>query len=117
MTDLVCILSTGKGTWAEVAKLIRAEKWSKVFIVTNDFGKEKFTIDVPHEFVVINPNQTEEQIKGVIAQGLKGKLSGDVALNFVSGSGKEHMGFLSALMSIGCGMRFVVPNQNGVKEL
>jgi hypothetical protein len=117
MNNLVCCVSTGKGTWADVSKVIRAENWSKVYIVTNDFGKEKFSTEKNHEFVIFNPNSSEEKIKNDIVNGLKGKLSGDVALNFVSGSGKEHMSFLSAMMALGCGLRMVYPSEQGVKEL
>ena len=41
MTELIAFLSTGKGTWANVSGLIKGESWDKVYLLTNDFGKEK----------------------------------------------------------------------------
>ena len=40
MTELVACLTTGKGSWTEVAKLIAGENWEKVYLIT------KFTNNV-----------------------------------------------------------------------
>ena len=55
MTELIACLSTGKGTWAHVSKLIENE-WDKVFLVTNDFGL-KFDMRGKGEFVVTDFNK------------------------------------------------------------
>ena len=41
----------------------------------------------------------------------------DVALNMVSGTGKEHMAILSALLKLGLGIRLMAVTKNGVVEL
>jgi len=117
MTDLVACLSTGKGSWVEVAKLINNEKWDNVYLVTNDFGKEKFSADKEVKFVLVDVNKGMEVMKNTVIESLKEKISGDVAVNFVSGSGKEHMAILSALMNMGVGMRLVAAADSDVKEL
>jgi len=117
MTDLVCCLSTGKGTWVEVARLINNYSWNKVFLITNDFGKEKFTSDKNVKFTIVDVNKGMEVMKNTIISELKDQVSGDVAINFISGSGKEHMAMLSALMALGVGMRFVVAVDSDIKDI
>jgi len=117
MTDLVCCLSTGKGTWIEVAKLINNHAWTNIFLITNDFGREKFTSEKPVKFILVDVNRGVEPMKKIISEGLEGKLSGDVAVNVVSGSGKEHMAMLAALMSLGVGIRFIVAEDSNIKEI
>ncbi len=117
MTDLVCSLGTGKGTWLEVSNLIRLYDWKNIYLITNDFGKENFNCGRPVNIILIDINKDHDSIKEIISKELKIKLSGDVALNFSSGSGKEHMAILSAMISIGVGLRFVIPENNQIKEI
>ncbi|MFH1972691.1 MAG: hypothetical protein ABIJ18_04400, partial [archaeon] len=115
--DLVACLSTGKGSWVEVAKLINNEAWGHIFLVTNDFGKEKFSAEKEVKFVLVDVNKGMDVMKKTIIEALDGKVKGDVAVNFVSGSGKEHMAVLAALMNLGVGMRLVAAADSDVKEL
>ncbi len=117
MTDLICCLSTGKGTWVEVARLINNHTWDNIYLITNDFGKEKFSSDKEVKFILVDVNKGMEVMKNGIQEALANKLSGEVAVNFTSGSGKEHMALLSALMKTGIGMRFVVPVDSEIKEI
>lgn len=117
MTDLVACLSTGKGTWVEVAKLINSYEWRSIFLITNDFGKEKFTSQKEVKLILIDPNKSTDSMKKIIQEALKDKLSGDVALNMSSGSGLEHMALLTAIMNLGVGIRFVIPENNEIKEI
>ncbi|MBI5797515.1 hypothetical protein HZA98_01265 [Candidatus Woesearchaeota archaeon] len=117
MTDLVCCLSTGKGTWMEVAKLISNYEWRNIFLITNDFGKEKFSAAKPVKLVIIDPNKSIDSMKKAIEEALKDKLSGDVAINLTSGSGQEHMALLTALMNLGVGIRFVTATEKEITEI
>lgn len=117
MTDLVCCLSTGKGTWIEVTKLINYYDWRNIFLITNDFGKEKFTSEKPIKFILVDINKGTESVKKTIQEALEGKVSGDVALNMNSGSGLEHMAMLTAMINLGVGLRFVIPTDTGIKEI
>lgn len=107
MTSLVACLSTGKGTWLEVSSLITAYNWSSVYLITNNFGKEKFQPKENTKLILIDPEKSIDEIKKTIYNELKDKLSGDVAINLASGSGKEHMALLSALMQLGTGLRLI----------
>lgn len=116
MTDLVAMLSTGKGTWSQVSALIKSENWGSITLVTNSFGKEKFTSDKPVNMIVLNDNMSEEEMRDIIINDLKDKLKLDVAVNFTSGSGKEHMALMAALVKLGVGIRLII-ERNGIQEL
>ena len=114
MTDLIACLSVGKGTWGHVSRLMHAEKWGKIILVTNTFGQEKFTSETPFEFLVVDPQQSVQEITSVIQEQLKGKFNDlEIALNFVSGSGKEHMALLGAIHKLGLGIRLVSLDTEG----
>lgn len=118
MTDLIAVLSTGKGTWGHVNALISGGKWDKVYLITNEFGKENFKADSKTELIVVNTNGEVGQIKEEILKSLKDKIKGEVAVNFISGSGKEHMGLMAALIKLGVGFRmFISSIGEGVKEV
>jgi len=118
MTFLIACLTTGKGTWNHVAQLMNSGSFEKTFLVTNAFGKEKFTSEKPHEFVLIKEDKALEEIIVDIVNQLHGKLSGwEVGVNLISGTGKEHMALISALMRLGVGFRLVVLGTEGVKEV
>ena len=118
MTDLVACLSSGEKTWAHVARLIKEQVWNKIFLITNDFGKKSFKPEKEVEFVVVDFQKPVFQLIEDIRKGLKGKITDlEVALNIVSGSGKEHMAILSALLKIGVGIRLMAVTKEGVKEL
>ncbi len=108
MTQLIGMLSTGKGSWAQVNKLISSEKWDSVILITNEFGKEKFTAANNTELLVLNLDDDLLKLRASMIDVLKNRIKGlEVALNIFSGSGKEHMALISAVQNLGVGMRFV----------
>ncbi len=117
MTDLIACLSTGKGSWIEVSKVINNYEWRNIFLITNAFGKEKFSSQKEVKLIIIDTNKGTETMKKAIQEALEGKLSGDVAINMSSGSGLEHMAMLVALMNLGVGIRFVTATDNGIEEV
>lgn len=117
MTVLVACLGEGKGTWGHVARVIDAQKWDSVFLITNDFGKEKFDNTRNAELIVVAEGKGIKELTEDIRSALDGKLVGDVAVNFVSGAGKEHMALLSALLKLGAGIRLVALTKDGLEEI
>lgn len=117
MTDLIALLSTGKGTWGHVARLMADGTWDNIFLITNDFGREKFTAEKQSTFIVIDTRTSMEEMVESIKKELDGKISGEVAINLVSGTGKEHMALLSAIIKCGVGFRFVALTKDGIKEI
>ena len=59
-----------------------------------------------------------KRIISEIKNELNGKLSiTDVALNLASGTGKEHMAILSALLQLGVGIRLIGVTKEGIQEI
>lgn len=118
MTDLVACLSSGEKSWMHVSRLIREQDWSKVFLITNDLGRKNFKAEKNVEVVVVDFQKPVFELIEDIRKGLKGKITDlEVALNLVSGNGKEHMAILSALLKLGVGVRLMAVTRDGVREL
>ena|SRR3989338_1790257 len=118
MTELVAVLSTGKGTWGHVSRLIAEGTWEKVILITNAFGKEKFNNEKNAEMVVVDSNKPIMELVEDIKNAIKDKINGpEVAVNFVSGDGKEHMALISALLKSGLAIRLVALTQEGAREI
>lgn len=120
MPTLIACLSTGKGTWAEVTKIAQSQEWNKVFLITNQFGKENYAPGKNTELVLVDsfPDTPTTIITDQIKKQLKDKISDfEVALNLASGSGKEHMAVLEAVLQLGLNFRLVAVNRNNVEVL
>lgn len=120
MPTLIACLSTGKGTWTEVSRIAQSQDWNKVFLITNQFGKENYTPGKNTELVIIDnfPDTPTTVITDQIKKQLKDKIADfEVALNLASGSGKEHMAVLEAVLQMGLNFRLITVNRNNVEVL
>ena len=118
MAELVALLSSGEGTWAQVAGIIKQGEWDKVILLGDDFAK-KFQVDpkIPHEFIELKTRRLSD-LRQEILDKLRGKINGtEVALSIASGDGKEHMALISALLSIPVGVRFTALTRDGLVTL
>jgi len=116
MTDLIACLSAGKGTWGHVAKVIEGMEWNKVYLITNEFFKDKFKSSKKVEMVLIDTKKTITEMADDIKKALEGKINDlEVGLNIVSGEGREHMAIISALLQLGLGIRLVALTKEGVR--
>ena len=115
--ELIALLSSGKGTWAQVAGLLNQGEWDKVILLGSDFAKQ-FTHQKEFEFIQCDLNKRLKDLKEEFSQKLKGKISGtEVALSIASGDGKEHMALISSLLSIPVGVRFAALTKDGIIDL
>lgn len=115
--DLIACLSSGKGTWGHVNRLIEDQEWENIYLITNEFGKENFHPEKKVELIIINSSQGLKELRDEIEGKLKDKLKIDAAVNLVSGTGKEHMAILGALLKIGVGIRLMALTKNGIEEI
>jgi hypothetical protein len=112
--ELVALLSTGKGSWAQVAGLINRGEWDNIILIGSEFAS-KFTSDKKHDFIQVDTNQNLVELKQEIMKKLEGKINGtEVALSIASGEGKEHMALISALLSLPVGVRFTALTKDGI---
>jgi hypothetical protein len=118
MTDLVATLSTGKGTWITVNKLINSGDFEKIYLITNQWTKENYKNEKNAEMIVVDNFAPVPAMTAIIIHGLKEKLRGtEVALNLTSGTGNEHMATLSALLKLGFAIRLVTYANDKVEEI
>ncbi len=112
--ELIALLSSGKGTWGQVAGLVNRGEWENIILIGSEFA-EKFTLDKKHDFIRVNTNQGIVELKQEILEKLKGKINDtEVALSIASGDGKEHMALISALLSLPVGVRFTALTKDGI---
>ena len=91
----------------------------KIILVSNEFGKENYKPEKAVEYVIVDQMSGIKDIRDRIYNELKEKINdlGDVALNIVSGEGKEHMAMIAALLKLGFGIRLVAATKDGIEEI
>lgn len=115
--ELISLLSSGKGTWAQVSGLMNYGEWDKIILLGDDFAKD-FKHDKEFEFVKVDLNKKIKDLKEEFKEKLKGKIAGtEVALSIASGDGKEHMALISALINLPVGIRFAALTKDGITDL
>lgn len=118
--EFIALLSSGKGTWGQVAGLINRGSWDNVILICDEFFKSsahKFDFSKKAEIIAIDFNKTIKEIIENIKEKLKGKIKGtEIALSIASGSGKEHMALISALLQLPTGIKFVALTKDGIIE-
>ena len=115
--ELVALLSSGKGTWAQVSGLMKHGDWEKIILIGDDFSKQ-FTHEKKFEFIKVDFNKKIKDLQEEFSKKLKGKFGGmEVSLSLASGDGKEHMALVSALINLPMGVRFTALTKEGVIDL
>lgn len=118
--ELIALLSSGQGTWAQVSGLIKYGEWDKIILLGDDFASQ-FQVQEKSdkiEFIKIDLKKKLKDLKDEFSTKLKSKLDGtEVALSIASGDGKEHMALISALINLPVGIRFAALTKDGVIDL
>ncbi|MBU0894404.1 MAG: hypothetical protein KKF48_04960 [Nanoarchaeota archaeon] len=115
--ELIALLSSGKGTWAQVSGLMKHGEWEKIILLGSDFAKD-FKHEKKFEFIKVDLNKKLKELRDDLSQKLRGKFEGmEVALSIASGDGKEHMALISALINLPIGVRFAALTKEGVIDL
>lgn len=115
---LIALALSGKGSWSKVFRLVKEELFTKVIILTNDFGKDKIVPIDKMKVLQINNEANVKELKSEIFQLLKKEIDDvEVAINIDSGIGKEHTALICALLEVGIGIRFFSVEQEEVVEL
>ena len=115
--ELIALLSSGKGTWTEVSKIIEQGNWEKIILIGDEFSR-KFTPKKRFEFVQVDLRKDIISLRDDISSKLKGKIDGlEVALSISSGIGIEHSALISAILNIPLGIRLVSISDEKLIEL
>lgn len=118
MTSFIACLTSDSGTWEHVKRVIDNGDWDNVFLIANEDAANDFKCSKEIELITIDSKKLLPELSRDIKQSLDGKIKDfEVAVNFISGSGKEHMAMMSAVLKLGFGIRLVALTKEGVKEL
>ena len=118
MTSLIACLTSDSGTWEHVKRVIEQGEWEKIFLIVDNNAADNFSCSKDIDFIKIDSKKLLPDLSKEIKQALYGKIKDfEVAVNFISGSGKEHMAMMSAVLKLGLGVRLVVLTKDGIKEL
>ncbi|MEM4259526.1 MAG: hypothetical protein QXS38_02075 [Candidatus Pacearchaeota archaeon] len=113
--ELIAYLGMDKENWGQITALINRYDWSKIILVKNK-NSEEFVPSKKAEIIKIDAGEPLIELKNNIIEKLRNKIGElEVALSIASGTGKEHMALISALLSIPVGVRFVAFTKNGVE--
>jgi len=113
--ELVAFLGNDKENWGQVTGLINRGEWEKIILVKSK-SSEDYEPAKAAEIIKVDTSKPLTELKQDIINKLKDKFQGfDVHLSIASGTGKEHMALISALLSIPVGIRLVVFTKNGIE--
>lgn len=115
--ELVALIGQDTETWGQITGLINHGEWEKIILIKTK-GAEAYASPKPAEELVLDATRPLLEIKSYLQGALKSRLSGfEANLSIASGTGKEHMAVISALLSIPTGLRLVAFTKNGIEFL
>lgn len=115
MVSLIAVLSSGKGTWAQVNALVKCTKWDKIYFICNDYAFENFEANGGIKLKFDEKKVLDSMNK--LSQFFKSEIKDfEVAVNLYSGNGVEHMAVISSVLKAGLGMRLVYENNGELGE-
>lgn len=115
--ELVAFLGEDKETWGQVTGLINRGEWEKIILVKSK-SAEEYASPKDHELIVVDTSQPLIELKEELVKKLKDQFeSFDAHVSIASGTGKEHMALISALLSVPVGIRLVVFTKKGVEVI
>jgi hypothetical protein len=113
MKTFLGILSTGKGTWGQVAHIIDNTEYDTVYLISNEWAQDKFTCSKQVKWIIIDPRKGFSEIVDDIEKQMPKELN-DIELNIHSGSGKEHSAILSILLKNKIKFKIITINAEGI---
>ncbi|MEK6908561.1 MAG: hypothetical protein AABX23_00735 [Nanoarchaeota archaeon] len=115
--ELVAFLGDDKETWGQVTGLINRGEWEKIILVKSKTSDE-YISSKDADIITVDTSKPLVDLKDDMIKKLRPKFSGfDVHVSIASGTGKEHMALISALLSVPVGVRLVVFTKNGVETI
>ncbi len=115
MADLIACLSTGKGTWGHVKRVIEEKDWDNIYVITNQFGSDKFETSKSFSKIIIDPMLSIIDMSKQIQENIK--FNDEIFINIISGSGKEHMALISAILKIKKEYKLIALTKEGIIEV
>jgi hypothetical protein len=113
--EFVAFIGKDKENWGQVVALLNHLEYDKAIIIKSK-DAEDFPTNEKCITLSFDTKKSMAELKNEILEKTKTELSGDfeVALSLASGSGKEHMALIGALLSIPVGIRMVAYTKDGI---
>lgn len=113
--ELVATVGLDKESWGQVTGLMNHGTWDKIIIVKNKLALD-FIVPEGIHVIYTDGAQPLLDLKQELIQKLRPLLSEfDACVSIASGTGKEHMALVSALLGIPVGIRLVAFTKKGVE--
>ena len=112
MSILVSTLGSGKKTWGHVARLINEENWDDIYLITDEWGKEKFTPTKNVKWIIVNYNMGFDLLSDTIKKELPNDKK--YTINFISGNSKEHMALVNVIRKKDKNFKLTILTKNGL---
>lgn len=113
MSIFLGVLSTGKGTWGQVAHIVDNTDYEKVYLVSNEWAQDKFTCSKKVNWIIVDPRKGFSEIKADVEDQWPKDLK-EIDLNIHSGSGKEHSVILAILKEKKIKFNIITINTEGI---
>lgn len=113
MKTFIGILSTGKGTWGQVAHIIDNKDYEKVYLISNEWAQDKFNCTKPINWIIIDPRKGLSEIMDDLEKQMP-VTETEIDLNIHSGSGKEHSAILAILLQKKIKFNIITINAQGI---
>jgi cobalamin biosynthesis Co2+ chelatase CbiK len=110
------VLSTGKGTWGQVAHIIDNTDYDKVYLISNEWAQDKFECTKKINWIIIDPRKGFTEIMEDLKKQWPKDLNNKIDLNIHSGSGKEHCAILSMLLQNNIKYNIITINAEGIQR-
>ena len=114
MKAFLGILSTGKGTWGQVAHIIDNVEYDKVYLISNEWAQDKFTCTKKINWIIIDPRKGFSEILEDIEAQWPKEIVDELDINIHSGSGKEHSAILAILKKKKINFKIITINAEGI---
>ncbi|MEK6899392.1 MAG: hypothetical protein AABW79_04830 [Nanoarchaeota archaeon] len=113
--ELVACVGADRESWGQVTGLINHQEWDKIVLIKSSQASDYPTPEGAYE-IILETTKPLIELKAHLVSNLKNNLNDfEACLSIASGSGKEHMAIISALLSIPVGIRLVAFTKNGVE--
>lgn len=116
--EFVAFVGNDQETWGQITALLnRLEYDTAVLVVAKQAAG--YPTNEKTQIINIDSEQSMSALRDELASKLKKVIGGEfeVMLSLASGTGKEHMALLSALLNLPVGVKLVVYTKEGVQFL
>lgn len=113
MKTFLGVLSTGKGTWGQVAHIVDNTDYENVYLISNEWAQDKFSCSKKVNWIIIDPRKGFSEILSDIEEQFPKDMT-EIDLNIHSGSGKEHSAILAILQQKKIKFNVVTINAEGI---